>query len=69
MDREIINYAVGILEASDMHIACVRGVFTEGQPAYPGSALFDLAHIQIAVRDTEVIQCTKLFGPLEVRHG
>lgn len=33
-----------------------RGVFTEGGPAFKGSALFEKSHIQICVRNPNVIQ-------------
>lgn len=55
MDRLVVNFAVGVLEAEGMHIRSVRGVFAEGRPAFAGSALLDLAHIQIAVRDTDAL--------------
>ena len=53
LDRDVINYAVSVLEDSGTHISCVRSVFQEGQPIYPGSALYALSHVQIDVRDTE----------------
>ncbi|HEY9257074.1 hypothetical protein [Chitinophaga sp.] len=33
-----------------------RGVFTEGGPAFPGAALFEKSHIQICVRNPDVIK-------------
>jgi len=51
LDREVINYAVGVLGERGITIACVRGAFREGRPVFPGSHIFDLAHVQIAVRD------------------
>ena len=53
LDREVINYTVGVLSESGIRIACVRAAFAEGRPVYPGSAIYDRAHIQIAVRDIE----------------
>ncbi len=53
LDREVINYAVSVLEDSGTHISCVRSAFPEGRPVYPGSAIYDRWHVQIAVRDTE----------------
>ena len=52
LDREVINYAVSVLEDSGTRISCVRSAFPEGRPVYPGSALYDRSHVQIAVRDT-----------------
>ena len=57
LDREVINYAVGVLAERGIYIACVRGAFAEGRPIYPDSALYDLAHVQIAVRDIK--RCIK----------
>jgi hypothetical protein len=34
----------------------VRGVFTEGEPAYPGAGFLEKTHIQIAVRDPSCIK-------------
>lgn len=62
MDREVINVAVGILSDRGVRIRSVRGVFAEGRPAFPGSALLDLAHIQIAIRDADAIQELILVG-------
>lgn len=56
LDRAVINYSVGVLADRGVVIRSVRGVFQEGRPAYPGSALFDLAHVQIAVRDQTAIR-------------
>ena len=51
LDREVINYTAGVLNESGIRIACVRAAFAEGRPVYPDSAIYDRAHIQIAVRD------------------
>jgi hypothetical protein len=53
MDREVINYTVGVLGENGIRIACVRAAFAEGRPVYPDSAIYDRTHIQIAVRDIE----------------
>ena len=53
LDREVINYTVGVLNEIGIPIACVRAAFREGRPVYPDSALYNRAHIQIAVRDSE----------------
>lgn len=55
-DRFIINKIADELEASGRPLRSVRGAFSEGDPAYPGSALFSQSHVQIAVRDPAVIQ-------------
>lgn len=51
LDREVINYAVGALGEVGIRVDCVRAAFQEGGPVYPDSALYDRAHIQIAVRN------------------
>ena len=51
LDREVINYTVGILGEAGTRVDCVRAAFREGEPVYPDSALYNLAHIQIAVRN------------------
>ena len=55
LDRAVVNYAVGALAESGTIIKVVRSAFAEGAPAFPGSALFDRSHIQLAVRDLSVI--------------
>lgn len=56
LDRLIINYAVGFLAEREIRIRCVRGAFIEGKPIFPDSAIFDRAHVQIAVRDIMLIE-------------
>jgi len=58
LDRLVINYAVGFLAERSMNIRCVRGAFIEGKPIFPDSAIFDRAHVQIAVRDIMLIEKT-----------
>lgn len=55
LDREVINYAVGVLAEQGISVACVRGAFREGRPVYADSAIYDRAHVQIAVRD--LVRC------------
>ena len=50
LDRDVLNYGIGLLEAEGLAVRGVRGAFTEGMPAYPNSALFTQSHVQIAVR-------------------
>ena len=53
LDREVINYVVGVLAEQGIIIRCVRASFAEGRPVYPDSAFYDRGHVQIAVRDVE----------------
>ena len=55
LDREVINYAVRVLEDEGVRVESVRGAFSEGKPAFPNSAILDKSHIQIAVRNVDVI--------------
>jgi hypothetical protein len=42
-------------KAVGVRFQTVRGVFQEGIPAYPGSGILKKSHIQVVVRDNEVI--------------
>ena len=53
LDREVINYSVGMLKEQNVYIACVRSAFAEGHPVYPDSAFYNRAHVQIVVRDID----------------
>jgi hypothetical protein len=55
LDQAVINYAADLLAAAGTPIRSVRGAFAEGRSAFPDSALLDRSHVQIAVRDPEVI--------------
>lgn len=63
LDRDVINYAVGVLQDRGTHVHVVRASFSEGGPVFPGSALFSRAHVQIAVRDLSAIETTELTLP------
>ncbi len=56
LDRQVINYMVGNLREKEIHIRSVRAAFTEGIPVFKDSAIFTHSHVQIAVRDTAVIE-------------
>ena len=56
LDREVVNYSVGILAEQGTIVSSVRAAFSEGNPVYPLSALFDRSHVQIAVRDPSLIE-------------
>jgi hypothetical protein len=55
LDRAVINYCVGVLLEQGILIRSVRAAFLEGKPLYPNSAIFDRAHVQVAVRDLSTI--------------
>jgi hypothetical protein len=55
LDRVVIEVTVAILEREGTPIRAVRGVFAEGPPAFPGSFLSEGCHVQVAVRDADLI--------------
>jgi hypothetical protein len=55
LDRAAIEATVAILEREGTRIRAVRAVFAEGPPAFPGSFLSEGFHVQVAVRDTDLI--------------
>jgi hypothetical protein len=55
LDRVVIEVTVAILEREGTRIRAVRAVFAEGAPAFPGSFLSEGFHVQVAVRDTDLI--------------
>lgn len=58
-DCGVLNFAMQMMDKRDgggkYHIQTIRGVFIEGVPAFDGSRIFTKTHIQIAVRDPEVV--------------
>lgn len=64
LDCLVIN---GLLKASFGQVQTVRGAFEEGDEAFPGSALKNETHIQVAVRDLGCI--LGVFRPLEGEAG
>jgi hypothetical protein len=60
LDRVIIEVTVAILERECTRIRAVRGVFAEGAPAFPGSFLSEGFHVQVAVRDVDLISNVNL---------
>ena len=65
-DRAVIDYAISRLAGEERIVyQTVRGVFLEGQPAFPGSKIALKSHIQIAVRDPSCI--LRFFWPAWTR--
>jgi hypothetical protein len=56
LDRHVINYAIGMLNEQNIEICAVRAAFNEGSPIFPDSAIFDRSHVQIAIRDENLIE-------------
>lgn len=61
-DRLCINFLIeSILEPQNISINSVRAAFSEGKPLFDNSGLYDLAHVQIAIRNLNVIQNTWIY--------
>ena len=60
LDCEFFNYTTQMLRDRGQDIEAIRAVFVEGEPIFPNSAIFDLAHIQIAVRNIDLIEDSHL---------
>jgi hypothetical protein len=56
LDNLVINNFVEVMRQERIHFQTVRGVFEEGRPVFPGSALRTQSHMQIAVRDVECLR-------------
>jgi hypothetical protein len=54
-DCAVINSFLALREDEGVHHDSVRGCFLEGEPIYPRSGIYTLAHIQVAVRDPTCI--------------
>lgn len=59
LDCDVVDYAVWYLtEKENMKVGCIRSVFLEGERLYEESHLYDKAHVQVAVRDLNLISNT-----------
>ncbi|MEM9510748.1 MAG: hypothetical protein AAGA16_24250, partial [Cyanobacteria bacterium P01_E01_bin.35] len=57
LDCAFFNYLVGeIIESQGEQVGAIRAVFNEGDRIYADSAIFDRAHIQIAIRNLALIE-------------
>ena len=45
-----MNYLIDVLEEENTVASGVRAAFSEGEPAFPGSALLNRFNAQIAIR-------------------
>jgi hypothetical protein len=56
LDRLVVDTLIeDILKPVNINILAVRACFQEGEEIYPGSAIYNKSHIQVAVRDTSSI--------------
>lgn len=63
LDCAVINYLCETAQREKSPYDTVRGVFQEGEPAFPNSFIRRASHIQVAVRNPECI--VGLFQPYE----
>jgi hypothetical protein len=52
----ITAFASQLLSSQGQTVSSIRGVFVEGERIFPDSAIFDLAHIQVAIQDQSLIK-------------
>jgi hypothetical protein len=55
LDCAFLNYSIEFLDLLGQPADSVRAVFMEGNRLFPDSAIFDLAHVQIAIRNPALI--------------
>jgi hypothetical protein len=56
LDCAFFNYASQFISHQGQVATSIRAVFVEGECIFPNSAIFDLAHVQIAIKDPAVIR-------------
>jgi hypothetical protein len=67
LDCEFFNYTTQMLHRRGQDIETIRALFIEGENIFPNSAIFDLAHIQIAVKNPDLIESSHLLELEELR--
>jgi hypothetical protein len=62
LDDAYLEYIGSFLEHNKIcKVSLIRAAFTEGSPIYGYSALYDLSHVQISVRDPKCIRYSTIF--------
>ncbi|MBW4620578.1 MAG: hypothetical protein KME17_14640 [Cyanosarcina radialis HA8281-LM2] len=56
LDCAFFNFTIQLLSSQGQAIAGIRAVFVEGKQIFPNSAIFDLAHVQIVIKNPNLIQ-------------
>jgi hypothetical protein len=56
LDCSFFNYSIDFVASQGFVVESIRAAFIEGSRLYPDSAIFDLAHVQIAIRKPSLIQ-------------
>lgn len=61
-DRCCIDFLIKeILEPQEEYISSVRAAFSDGKAIFENSGLYDLAHVQIAIRDLKMVKNTQIY--------
>ncbi len=56
LDCAFFNYSIEFIALQGQPIDSVRAAFMEGDRLFPDSAIFELAHVQIAIRNPALIK-------------
>ncbi len=56
LDCAVINMTCRIMEEDGCPVDTVKGMFTEGGPAFDGGAIMEHTHTQVAVRNPACIR-------------
>ena len=56
LDCAFLNYSIEYIAMQGQTIDSVRAAFMEGDRLFPNSAIFDLTHVQIAIRNPALIK-------------
>jgi hypothetical protein len=55
LDCAFFNFASQLISDDEQTVECIRAVFVEGESLFPDSAIFDLAHAQIVIKNSNLI--------------
>jgi hypothetical protein len=56
LECAFLNYSVNFLAKLEQTVESIRASFVEGERLFPDSAIFDLAHVQVVIRNPMLIQ-------------
>ena len=62
LDCAFFNFASQVLSTQGKTLASIRAIFVEGERIFPDSAIFDLAHVQVVVKDRSLIKQSDLLN-------
>jgi hypothetical protein len=60
LDCSFFNYSFNYVACQGKMVESIRAAFIEGERLFPRSAIFDLAHVQVAIRSPSLIQKCRL---------